>query len=170
MSGMMVTLPNGRTTYIGRRGRLPAGYGDNPPPPGATPLSAVVKAALQASPLTLPAPVPLRVLSSAGSGQLAGLPGFIVGWSISETSGSAACLAKLLDGRDATGQLLAAVGLPESQSSQHSCAAPGLTVLDGLYLDVVSGAFDGAVWYLPVSNDGPAAAAPPMAGTTPAAA
>ena len=164
MAGMQVTLPNGQTTYIGRRGRLPAGYGDNPPPPSATPLTAVVNAMLQASPLAQPAPIPLRALSTAGSKQLSQLAGFVVGWSLSETSGSAACLVKLFDGENTSGQLLAAIGLPESEGSQYVAPVPGLTVLTGLYLNVASGAFDGTVWYLPVSNQGPASAAPPLTG------
>ena len=169
MAGMQVQLPNGQQTYIGRRGRLPDGYGDTPPPPGATPMTAIVKAMLQASPLVQPAPVPLRILSSNGSGQLSELAGFVVGWSLAETSGSAACLAKLFDGQAASGQLIAAIAATESAGSVLAANPPGLTVLNGLYLDVVSGAFDGVVWYLPVSNQGPAAASPPLTGVPAAA-
>ena len=163
----MVTLPNGQRTYIGRRGRLPAGYGDTPPPPSAVPMSAVVKRILQASPLTLPAAVPLRALSSAGSAQLSLFPGFVVGWSISETSGSAACLVRLYDADSASGQLLAVIGLAEGTGSQVTMPAPGWGTETGLYLDVVSGSFDGVIWYLPTANEGAVIAAPPLTNTAP---
>lgn len=164
MGGSMVTLPNGVQTYIGRRGRLPDGYGDSPPPPDAVAVTAMSQRALISSPLLLPGPIPFRVLSTAGSEVLTMLPGFIVGWSVFETSGSSRAAIQLFDGENTSAQLLASIGVGAGEGSQLSVSAPGWTVRNGLYVSYATGSFDGTIWYLPADNEGSPAAAAALSG------
>lgn len=159
---MMVTTPSGVRTYIGRRGRLTGTLATPPAPPAAVTWQTMGDRLLQASPLSLPAPIPFRVLSTNGSGQLTDLPGFIVGWAVRETSGSAAAAAELWDGQNTSSQLLASIGLVTSGGSVETMSPPGWTVRSGLYLHVASGAFDGVVWLVPVEQAVPQPA-PPLA-------
>lgn len=151
-----ITLPSGRSTYVGRRGRVSASLAAPPAAPMAEPWDATVKRTLNASPLALPAPVPLRILSTPGARQLYRASGYIVGWTARETSGSSAAVANLWDGESTSGQLVAAIGLVAGGTSNLTMPAPGWTVESGLYLDVASGAFDGVVWFLPTGPEVPA--------------
>jgi len=163
-SGQTVTLPDGTTTYIGRRSRLPDGYGTPPPPPGAVSQAPVTQRTLQWSPVALPAPLPLRILSTAGSRVISQLPGFVVGWSVLETSGNARAALQLFDGQGTTAALIASIGLAEGEASQLSIGPPGWTVYSGLYLSAATGAFDGTIWFLPAEGAETPAAAPPASG------
>lgn len=151
------TLPNGTRQYVGRRSRLPDSMVNPPPPPAAQPLAAEARNTLRWDVTNLPVAVPLSVSSTAGSGQLTELAGFIVGWSVRETSGSAAFAAELYEGGGSGGQLLAEIGAPSSQVSNGQPSSPGWYCQGGLYLSSVSGAFKGVVWYVPTQIADPAA-------------
>lgn len=78
-----------------------------------------------------------------------GLVGFGVqfhGWSFRETAGAAAS-CRVRDGRDATGAILATIGLAANASDHEWLGDAGVTADVGLYLEVVSGSVEGAVYF-----------------------
>lgn len=70
----------------------------------------------------------------------------LTGWSFRETTGSAGAIVRLLDGNNASAQLVAALSLSAGQALALSLAPGGLAITTGLYVDVVSGSVEGAVW------------------------
>jgi len=103
--------------------------------------------------MTLP-PAQLFPFAATGSdGQLA-LGSFVLrGWSIIESTGSAAAIANLLDGQDATGPLIAGIQLAQATSSTVVIPGSGVLIRTGVYLDVVSGSVRGTLWMNPITTD-----------------
>lgn len=73
----------------------------------------------------------------------------VTGWSIEETTGSAAAAFELYDGRDATGTLVACGKLAQATSDTHTVGANGLACHVGVFLHRVSGTLKGTVWGIP---------------------
>lgn len=92
-------------------------------------------------------------LGPGGTGGLASsISGFLLGWSVRETSGGAAAVVALHDGADNTGQLVANIALASAGDSHESLAPPGVLLRSGLYAEVVSGAAKGVAWWVPLRS------------------
>lgn len=102
----------------------------------------------------LPWPRAITSDSASGSRFLITTPCIVVGWSVRETSGSAPAAMQLFSGNNSTGQILADVGMVANDGKSAGPGWPGIPAPDGLYLFVKSGAFDGAVWVIPVNRGG----------------
>lgn len=92
------------------------------------------------------APVLPVSLPTGQSGAVTGGPIWLAGWSLRNTSSSAAAQIDLYDGADATGQLVATITLAASESTRDYLPSPGVTCRRGVYADAVSGSVAGAVW------------------------
>lgn len=68
------------------------------------------------------------------------------GWSLCETTGAGTAEVYLRDGTNATGLIVAHVTLKSSESTRDYPSFAGIGIRGGLYLDVVAGTVDGAVW------------------------
>lgn len=75
----------------------------------------------------------------------------LLGWSVRETSGTAAAVVTLHDGRDDTGQRVGEVALAAGASQPIALPAPGILCRAGLYAHVASGAAEGVLWVIPVA-------------------
>lgn len=72
--------------------------------------------------------------------------GALIGWSLRETTGSAAASVDIYDGNTNEGTKVASMAMA-SGGDDHIYMGPfGIPVRTGLYLDVVSGSVAGAVW------------------------
>lgn len=92
-------------------------------------------------------------LGPGGTAGLAtSLPGFLVGYSVRETSGTAAAVVELHDGTDSSGQVVATIGLAAGASKEVMGGPPGVLCRAGLYATVVTGAAKGVAWWVPVTS------------------
>lgn len=98
----------------------------------------------------LPAAQPVTI-TSGGPAVLVSLACLLLGWTIRETSGSAAASGYLTDGPDANGQHVAEFGAGAGLSTSSPVPPPGVLCKDGLAVHVVSGAFTGAAWIIPMA-------------------
>jgi hypothetical protein len=73
--------------------------------------------------------------------------GYLCGWSVAETSGSAAAAVRFWDGAGTNGQQIARVGVVQSDSKDAGPFVTGLYCPRGLYLQVVSGAAEVTVYW-----------------------
>lgn len=99
--------------------------------------------------LDVPANRPSRAVAiptTTANVQVTGRDSVLTGWSFRETTGTAGAIARLIDGKDANAQLVAAISLSSGQAVALSLAPGGLLITTGLYLDMVSGSIEGAVW------------------------
>lgn len=71
-------------------------------------------------------------------------PSHYCGFTIRETSGSAAAVVRVFDGTSATGTVLEEVSLAQGES-RSECYPGGIRATIGIYVDVVSGAVAGSV-------------------------
>lgn len=69
----------------------------------------------------------------------------LLGWSVRETTGAAIATVIFRDGHNSDGEEIAAVTLAAGESDRDAFPF-GISLIDGLYLDVVSGAVAGAVY------------------------
>lgn len=84
---------------------------------------------------------------TAGSGAKAKVPSVsaLTGWSITESTGSAAAKIKLFDGTKTGTRLLATISLASGASSHVSLADSASLSNNGIFLEVVSGSVEGSV-------------------------
>ena len=68
------------------------------------------------------------------------------GYSFRETTGNTTALIVLRDGADATGDIVVEIALQANESVRDWFGETGISVIDGLYVDRVSGSTEGAVW------------------------
>jgi hypothetical protein len=84
----------------------------------------------------------------SASGVIATNAKMLTGWALAETSGTASAAVYIYDGSNASGSLLAPVNLAAFESTRDILPAPGLPITSGqLYVQVVSGTIQGAVWW-----------------------
>lgn len=97
---------------------------------------------------------PLNVgkAAQAADVQLATGIGLITSITWCESSGSAACHARLLDGTDTSGAMIAAVGGASSASGDAGPGLPGIYFRNGLFLHVVAGQLDFTVQWIPLRS------------------
>lgn len=86
--------------------------------------------------------VPLVGLSA--SRQVWSRGGWLLGWSLAETSGAAPATLALLDGGSDSGSVLVVVNLVASASESVTPVLPGWPVTSGLFADV-TGAIEGSL-------------------------
>lgn len=72
-------------------------------------------------------------------------PGRLVGWSIRETTGSATAVVRFRNGTDALQPLIGCVDLAAGGTSTQYFG-PGVSYTEGLYVETLSGSFEGAVY------------------------
>jgi hypothetical protein len=105
--------------------------------------------------IDLPAPGPARPLpvkAGQASGQLIGPRAIVYGWNFTETTGAAAAKVRLWSGASSTGTLLLSLGLAAGASASQWTTGPGVLADGGVYLEVVSGSVEGAVFVHPVRS------------------
>ena len=73
-------------------------------------------------------------------------PALLMGWSLRETTGAAVAAVRLFSGTTAGGQLVASIALASGGSSDHATSDDGVFVTGGLFLDVVAGSVEGAIY------------------------
>jgi hypothetical protein len=71
--------------------------------------------------------------------------GRLSGWSVRETAG-AVCVVRFRDGIDATGPIRGVTSLASGGESQGPNMDEGIRFTTGLYMERVSGTFEGAVY------------------------
>lgn len=98
----------------------------------------------------LPWPRALQVLSTDGSRTLISTGCLLIGWSFSETTGTAIANLALFNGQSSAGSRVASIGMVAGGGSNAGPGWPGIPVPDGLYVATGAGAFRGAVWVIPV--------------------
>jgi hypothetical protein len=90
---------------------------------------------------------PVQVGGAAGSTpRPTTAPGRLAGWSLRETSGTVAAVLRLYDGRDAAAPLVACISVPMSGTANHAWPGAGISLQEGLFVEIVSGAVEGAVY------------------------
>jgi hypothetical protein len=87
----------------------------------------------------------IRVGSAGVTGALDNGSGRVIWWAFRETSGSATAAFRLWDSSTNAGALLLPVGLNASESVSDSSGPFGIPYRVGLYLEVLSGAFEGTI-------------------------
>lgn len=89
-------------------------------------------------------PVPWTAQSSGE--QLVGGHGWLLGWSLRESTGSAAAVTELRDGTGTTGRLMGTSSVATSGSDTQTIGDIGWPFTVGLYLVAVSGSTTGVAW------------------------
>lgn len=103
------------------------------------------------------AEVPARSFPFAATAASLSIVNFSVilrGWSFRETTGSAAAALRIRDGSSATGEMVVPIGLLANESTRDFLAPDGLDIRVGVFIERVSGTFEGVIWYTPVTRDG----------------
>lgn len=89
----------------------------------------------------LPVSIPL-----GQSGVVVNGAALLYGWSLRESTGAAGAQLDIIDGGDATGQLVATITLTAGESTSDYLAGIGILCRRGVYVHAVSGSVAGAVW------------------------
>lgn len=97
-------------------------------------------------PRLLPIPGP------AASGPLDGRGGRIVFWTFRETTGGAPATFRVWDGSSAAGALIAPFSLDPGESVREFPGFHSLPYRVGLFLEVITGTFEGQVTIVPVEE------------------
>lgn len=84
--------------------------------------------------------------AGTGSGEVTTRPCLLMGWSVRESSGSAAAVIRLRNGHTTDGAIAASIGLATSGSTTDTAGPDGVWCDSGLYLEVVSGAVEASIW------------------------
>jgi len=71
---------------------------------------------------------------------------FLMGWCITETSGSTKAEVDIYDGTDTNGQLVAPIGLPAGTCNVQRFPGKGIWLRNGLFSTVASGTVKGALY------------------------
>lgn len=103
--------------------------------------------------IDLPAPGPARSLpvkSGQASGQLIGPRAIVWGWNFTETTGAAVAAVRLWSGGGTGGTLLLSLKLASGASATQWTTGPGVLADGGVYLEVVAGSVEGAVYVHPI--------------------
>lgn len=94
-------------------------------------------------------PQAANALALTGNSQVVlGSPGYYVGFTIRETAGAAAVVRIWDNASAASGTLLDTIALAANQSIADALPGGGLRALNGIYVEKVSGAFEGSVRFL----------------------
>ena len=99
--------------------------------------------------IDLPAPGPVRALpvkAGQASGLLIGPRAVVYGYNLTEATGAAAAQVRLWNGGSNTGSLLLSIKLASGTSATQWTTGPGVLADGGVYLEVVTGSVEGAVY------------------------
>ncbi len=88
----------------------------------------------------------VRSFKAGASSGLSFSPGRLMGWSLRETSGAGSATVYVRDGRDNQADIIAVIQLQPSESARDWFAPGGISYQWGIFLDVASGAIEGAVY------------------------
>lgn len=73
----------------------------------------------------------------------------LVGWSVAETTGTAAAAFRLRDGTGTTSEVLARINLAANESDRDTFGQRGILVNTGnIWLEFISGSFEGVVYWI----------------------
>jgi hypothetical protein len=91
-----------------------------------------------------------RPIRANQSGPLSTSAGRLAGYSVRETSGTAAAVLRLRDGEDVSdpGNILITISLSAGESTRDWYLPLGVSFTAGLYVEIVSGAIEGAAFIL----------------------
>lgn len=93
-----------------------------------------------------------RPIVNGQSIRLATSSGQLAGFSLRETSGAAPAVVRLLDGSDASGDILFTVALLAGASNHEWLLPHGLFYGAGLFVQVLTGTIEGAIFLGPVGS------------------
>ncbi len=96
-------------------------------------------------------PVVVPLAAPAASGQVVNIAGRITWFSLRESGGANPAVVRLYDGSGTSGKLMASISLQAAESTREWVGNHGLPFNGGLYLQVVSGAVEGSIVYVPES-------------------
>jgi hypothetical protein len=85
-------------------------------------------------------------LAGAGQARLA-FAVILLGWSATETTGSATASVNIYDGTDSSGVILLPIRLASGESAEAWYGPGGIRFRNGVYINVASGAAQGALFY-----------------------
>lgn len=91
--------------------------------------------------------VPIR--DGAADELLIGGASLLTYYNVTESTASGTARVRLWDGTGTDGALIASITLTANESTRDLIPPPGLLVRTGLFLEVVAGAVEGAVWVVP---------------------
>lgn len=75
--------------------------------------------------------------------------GSLYGWAFKETTGNTAASFDILDGETANGNLMVPIALTGGQSTRDWFTVRPMPIYQGVFLNVISGTFEGVVWFEP---------------------
>jgi hypothetical protein len=90
-----------------------------------------------------------RVIINGASMKMSTSAGQLAGYALRETSGGTPAIVRLLDGFDATGDLLLPISLTGAESVRDWFLPAGISFGTGLFVQVVSGTVEGVVFMAP---------------------
>lgn len=76
----------------------------------------------------------------------------LMGWTWTETTGSASAELSIIDGTANSAPEVCDITLSSGQSTRDSITGNGLYIMTGLRIHRVSGTFKGTLWFLPVTG------------------
>lgn len=97
----------------------------------------------------------IAVPTPAVSGQLDNASGRLLWWAFRETTGAAPCTFRLWDGSNNAGRLMVPFSLSANGSTRDYPGMHSLPYVTGLYLEVLTGTFEGTVYVLSGKHDEP---------------
>lgn len=86
----------------------------------------------------------IRSIEVAGSGTVTNGSGEYSGFSFRETGGVGAAVIRVREG-GATGEILDSIHIPSGSSKSEHYGTQGVSVRDGIYVEIVSGTVEGCV-------------------------
>ena len=89
---------------------------------------------------------PATTAVAVAAGQLVTGPGRIAGLALSETTGTAGARINVHDGTSAAGMILAPITLAANESIRDTFSDQGFTFTTGLFVEVVTGSVNGALF------------------------
>lgn len=102
--------------------------------------------------MSLPPAAVLPIVATTTDLTLLTGPFVLRGWALAETTGSAAVTAELYDGNDENDVLVAPLFLLSGTSSVLWAADSGIILRTGLFLEMLSGSIEGAIYYTPLTR------------------
>lgn len=123
---------------IGRRGRLPSLA------PGA------VAQAVPYMGIRAVSAIPVSIDSGATPDEVLSTPALLLGWTVTETSGTAAATIDIYDSRDSEGTLAARLALPAGGMSAVWAGWPGIACRSGVSVSRGTGAWAGVLYLAPI--------------------
>lgn len=97
----------------------------------------------------LPGARPYQIASGVSGIVVVNGAALLRGWSLRETTGSAAAVVELYDGTSTGGMLVATISLTDAQSTRDYLEGSGVEIRNAIFYNVVSGAVKASIWASP---------------------